>query len=181
MFLHTIDYTSHQRQIDLDILTDNSNLQIRNFAENAAIEQIKSHLRLRYDVDTDFYDITSWDNAITYNEDDHVVYNDETYYCIQSGTGQQPDTATTYWTKGDKRDKFLVMTAVDMAIYHLYAKIPQRTTPKDVEIRYSDALDWLKGVSKGDLVPNLTLLEDSDTTTTNRMKTGSQTKLNHRW
>ena len=34
-----------------------------------------------------------------YVVDDIVVYSDESYICIQAGTGQTPSSATAYWTK----------------------------------------------------------------------------------
>jgi hypothetical protein len=43
-------------------------------------------------------DTALWDSSTTYAVGDHVMYDDILYQCIQSGSGQQPDTATTYWT-----------------------------------------------------------------------------------
>lgn len=38
-------------------------------------------------------------SGTAYVVDDIVVYSDESYICIQAGTGQTPSSATAYWTK----------------------------------------------------------------------------------
>lgn len=180
MFLHNIDYSAHQRDFDMGVLTTSSTVK-RDFAENAAVEQIKSYLRKRFDVDLIFINVRDWSNSVTYAIGDHVVKDGIMYNAILAGAGQDPALVPTYWQVGDLRDPFLVMTAVDMAVYHLYAKIPKRTTPEDVNLRYSDALEWLKGVSTGEFIPNFPLLSDDAANTHNEPKFGSDTKINHRW
>lgn len=182
MFLTDLDYTTHQRSIDLSILTNANNRTVRNFAENATIEQIKSHLRKRYDVNEIFIDIRIWSAATTYTIGDHVEHDGAIYYAENPSTNEDPSAVdSAFWTLGDLRDPYLVMTAVDMAIYHLHAKIPNRQTPEDVALRYGDAIDWLKGVSKGEFVPNLPELTPDSETKTNHTSWGSQAKLNHRY
>ncbi len=181
MYLHTIDYTAHQRNFDMDILTNSNNVSVRNFAENAAIEQIKTYLRRRYDVALIFIVVRDWDVAATYNEGDHVVKSGAMYYALDASTGQDPVTEDDYWQLGDLRDPFLVMTSIDMAVYHLYAKIPKRNAPEDVSLRYGDAIKWLEGVSKGNFIPNFPLLSVDPDSENNEIKFGSATKLNHRW
>lgn len=40
----------------------------------------------------------AWDSLNAYVIGDYATYNSVVYYAIQDGTGQQPDTATDYWT-----------------------------------------------------------------------------------
>lgn len=181
MFLTNLDYTAHQRDIDMNILTDSNNVVKRNFAENAAIEQIKSYLRRRYDVDLIFIDILTWNGTSTYSVGDHVEHAGVIYNAILGNTNSSPTSNPNDWAVGDLRDPYLVMSVIDMAVYHLYAKIPNRKTPEDVNIRYGDALEWLKGVSTGEFIPGYPELADDDVTSTNKTKFGSSTKLNHRY
>ena len=39
-----------------------------------------------------------WDSATAYTIGNYVQYDGLVYACIQNGTGEQPDTATTYWS-----------------------------------------------------------------------------------
>ena len=182
MFLHDIAYQAHMRAIDLEILTNNNNASVRNFAEEAGIEEIKSYLRRRFDVALIFIDVTNWSTTPTYNEGDHVVKNGAMYYAIAASTNEDPETpSSTFWTLGDLRDKYLVMRAVDCVTYHLYAKIPKRSTPEDVGLRYDETIKWLNGVSTGNLIPNYPLLSDDEANNQNEFKFGSQEKKNHRW
>lgn len=182
MFLSNLDYTSYQSSIDLKILTDSNNLTVRNKIENAAIEQIKSHLRKRYDVNEIFLDIRIWNGTTTYSIGDHIEHLGSIYYAEAPSTNQDPtDEDSEFWTLGDLRDPYLILIALNITVYHLHAKISKRLTPQDVADNYADALDWLKGVSKGEFVPNFPeLIPDADTQT-NHTQWGSQAKLNHRY
>lgn len=46
---------------------------------------------------SDFYHTGDWAIGTAYVLNNVVTYNSSSYMCIQSNTGQQPDTATTYW------------------------------------------------------------------------------------
>tara|TARA_R100000988_G_scaffold102702_1_gene79064 strand:- start:874 stop:1638 length:765 start_codon:yes stop_codon:yes gene_type:complete len=41
----------------------------------------------------------AWANGTTYAVDDFVVHGNECYICIQAGAGQNPTSASAYWTK----------------------------------------------------------------------------------
>ena len=182
MFLTNLDYTSHQSSIDLLILTNSNNLTIRNKVENAAVEQIKTHLRKRYDVNEMFIDVRIWSGIVTYSIGDHVEHEGSIYYASQASTNEDPSAVDSeYWTLGDLRDPYLILIVLNITVYHLHTKVSKRLTPQDVADNYADALDWLKGVSKGEFVPNFPeLIPDADTQT-NHFQFGSQAKLNHRY
>lgn len=179
MFLTTTDYSSHQSAIDLQILTLDSNIRVRNFAENAAVEMMKTHLRMRFLVDELFIDVWEYDEDQTYNAGDHVEHDGSIYYAETASTGITPVDTAAEWNLGDLRRPELVMMAVDMTIYHLFAKIASRQTPQDVSERYGDALSWLKDVSRGKLAPEYP--EIGTSAPSNVMRWGSQTKLNQRY
>jgi len=87
---------------------------------------------------------------------------------------------TTYWASGDNRDQKLLMICVDIALYHVYARIAPRNIPDlrihrymgDSQDREKDtggkrilyptysALGWLQAASIGDdITPELPLLQ----------------------
>lgn len=65
----------------------------------------------------------------------------------------------------DLRNKLIVMYAVDILLYHLHASINPRQIPEIRFIRYEAAISWLKKVSKGEIMPNLPLLQEEKSNT----------------
>lgn len=61
----------------------------------------------------------------------------------------------------DDRDAFIVMTLVDMTLYHIWSK-ERGKMPQIRNDRYQDALDWLKSVGNGELISDLPTLSDTD-------------------
>lgn len=118
-FLVEDDYKAQIKADLLDKIVDADD-NIRVAAENSAIGQAKSMLRVRYDV-----------NAI-------------------------------FAATGDNRNTELVMYLVDMVLYHLHSRINPGQVPANRDKRYTDALDWLKNVGKGDWDPGFTLVGDED-------------------
>ena len=89
-----------------------------------------------------------------------------------------PLTNTTYWTPGDCRDQKLLMTCVDIAIYHLHSRVAPRNVPENRIHRYMgipedramkggrviyptySALGWLQAAADGtDITPELPLIQ----------------------
>ncbi len=54
----------------------------------------------------------------------------------------------------DTRDAFVVMTLIDLVLYHLWSK-ERGKMPQVRNDRYQDALDWLKSVGRGEDICNL--------------------------
>lgn len=61
----------------------------------------------------------------------------------------------------DTRDMFLVMTAIDLTLYHLWSKEGGNNIPQTRIDRYGDAIEWLKAVQKG-AETNLPLLTNDN-------------------
>jgi len=137
MYLTDIDYESHQATKNLNILTKNDTLSVRDFAEAAAEEQMRSYLANRFDISVIFAQTTT------------------------------------------DRNPLLVMYLVDMSVYHMFAKIPNRQTPEDVGLRFEEAINWLKDVAKGKNTPTLPLREISETVPAD-MQYGSEARINLR-
>lgn len=87
-------------------------------------------------------------------------------------------TNTTYWTKGDNRDQKLLMTCIDIALYHAHCRISPRNIPELRIMRYMgndgdretrgqrilyptySALGWLQAAAIGDdITPELPRLQ----------------------
>jgi len=49
----------------------------------------------------------------------------------------------------DTRDQYIVMLVIDLSLYHLWSKEAANNIPKHRELRYNDALEWLKDVQNG--------------------------------
>lgn len=53
------------------------------------------------------------------------------------------------------RNSLIVMYMVDIAVYHLHANITPNDVPQIRQVRYDNAMAWLKKVADGKLSPNL--------------------------
>jgi len=49
----------------------------------------------------------------------------------------------------DDRNQYIVMLVIDLSLYHLWSKEGGNNIPKTRELRYTDALDWLKAIQGG--------------------------------
>jgi phage gp36-like protein len=50
----------------------------------------------------------------------------------------------------DPRDYFIVMTVIDIALYHLWTGVAAGRMPEERKARYNDALVWLHAEGKGE-------------------------------
>lgn len=117
MFIVESDYEVQVRQEIKTILDPSTEKSAIAMAERMAIDQIKSYLSGRYDVEAIFS------------------------------------------TTGEDRDHFLLMIAIDIALYHLWSKRAPRKIPELRSERYQDALNWLKAVGEGTMTTDLPQLE----------------------
>jgi phage gp36-like protein len=69
------------------------------------------------------------------------------------------DVAAAFAAEGIDRNPILVIRVVDMAVYHLHAAIDPRNVNDLRRDRYAEAINWLKGLSKGDFSINLPVKE----------------------
>lgn len=65
------------------------------------------------------------------------------------------DTEAVFAAEGPDRNPRLVMAAVDMALYHLSASMPQQMGSAVRKERYDNAIKWLEGIRAGKIVPDL--------------------------
>jgi hypothetical protein len=69
------------------------------------------------------------------------------------------DLALAYAASGTARNKILVSSLVDMALYHVYSAFSPRNIPELRGLRYQAAMDLFKGVSKGTRFLDLPLIQ----------------------
>lgn len=62
----------------------------------------------------------------------------------------------------DPRDPYILMIAIDCTLYHVYSSVAPNLIPEHRAQRYQDALDWLRQVSKGEVIADLPLLTNTD-------------------
>lgn len=181
-YLSPADY-SIQIRSEIKTLLSGASDRKMIIAETAAVNEMKSYLKRRYDVDNIFFLLKGeYDNATPYIIDNRVYYKpdpidpDEDYQVyvnIQDGTGQAP-TVPVYWSLDTARNPFVILKLVDIVLYHLHSKEAARAMPKIREDRYQDALDWLKMVGKGTIDADLPLLPD-ESDTNQEIRFGSKT------
>lgn len=58
-------------------------------------------------------------------------------------------------TGPDLRDSFMVMTTVDITLYHLYSQTGNKDVPVHRKERYQDAVDFLKDAGSGEIPTDL--------------------------
>lgn len=81
------------------------------------------------------------------------------------------------------RNPKIVQIAVDIALYHMASSLPQKMGMDIRKERYDAALDWLKGVRAGNLVPDLARPEEGDGGAASGAGTIyiTEKKLRHNW
>jgi hypothetical protein len=129
--------------------------------------------------------VISHEDGIQYYQVDNIPYgnvfpNDvikgEKYwkdlgsYSVPAGTDILD---TDYWSASDNRDQQMVMYFTDITLYHLHARIAPRNIPELRINRYQAAIDWLKMAAKGDITPNLPVLQPKQG---GRIRYGSQVR-----
>lgn len=69
------------------------------------------------------------------------------------------DLEASFAATGTERNRILVTSLVDMALYHVYSAYTPKNIPELRGLRYQSAIDLFKGVGKGIRYLNLPLVE----------------------
>jgi phage gp36-like protein len=88
------------------------------------------------------------------------------------------DVVNIFNKTGTARNELIVMYMIDMVLYHLHSRINPNKVPDLRGIRYEAAISWLKSVAKGEISPDLPLLEDTEGNAINIIAYGSNPKRN---
>lgn len=107
----------------------------------------------------------------------------ETYAQAQITTylGARFNTNEIFAQTGDDRNAMVKMVMIDIALYHLHARIaPGDVSEVRVE-RYKDALEWCRDARDGILETGLPVRLDDNSNPINRLRFGSNDKMNHHY
>lgn len=92
------------------------------------------------------------------------------------------DTTAVFATQGAERNRQIVMYTCDIALYNMASSVSGRMGMDIRKERYERAIEWLEGVSKGQIVPNLPLCMGEDGSPTGGVICyGSEKKLRNNW
>lgn len=80
----------------------------------------------------------------------------------------------------DTRNLHIVLTAVDLVLYHLYSQTGARDVPEHRKNRYEDALDWLRSAGRGEIGADLPPRPDSPDIVAD-LRFWSRPPENHKW
>lgn len=134
-----------------------------------------------------YLDITDFDKQIKADVLTVVIGNDNaildsselaTIAEMTSYLANRYDTANIFNKAGAARNSLIVLYAVDILLYHIHSRINPNKIPDLRGIRYESAITWLKMVSKGELMPDLPLLESPDGVVIGSVLYGSNEKRN---
>lgn len=193
-YLHPGDY-SIQIRSEIKTLVGGADEKKLVLAEHAAVGQMKSWLKKRYDIAQIFFLMKGeHDQALAYSLGDLVYYKEagqsvEDYKVYSANAAIPAATAwnASNWTLFTDRNPFVLLYLVDLTLYHLHSKDAARAIPKVREDRYQDALDWLKGVAEGVIdadLPQVSELDENGADNPNYkpdIRFNSHTSENQRW
>ena len=91
------------------------------------------------------------------------------------------DVDAIFSAEGDARNSLIVMYMCDIALYHMSASLPGRMNMDIRRERYDRAIEWLKNVAAGKIVPDLPLSVDQHGESATPMHFGYATKTNNIW
>jgi len=103
-------------------------------------------------------------NAVT-RQDDAIleIMEDQAVEEMKGYLSARYDTDEIFSQTGDDRHQLIKMFCIDITLYHLHSIHNPQKFPQVRIDRYNRAIEWLKGVQKGDINPDgLTLKENAD-------------------
>ena len=65
------------------------------------------------------------------------------------------DCNNIFSAEGSERNPLIVMRTADIALYHLFASMPQKMGAEIRKERYDRAVEWLEHIQSGKIVPDL--------------------------
>jgi phage gp36-like protein len=88
------------------------------------------------------------------------------------------DVAQIFNKTGAARHPLILLYLIDIVLYHIHSRINPINIPDIRQVRYDNAIEWLKKVSKGEISPDLPTKEDEEGNTATLWKMGSNKKFN---
>jgi len=97
---------------------------------------------------------------------------------ISSALRSRYDVEAVFIAKGEDRNAEVVMWMLDIALYHMHARMSKRMGMETRKERYDSVKATLRQVAKGWHTPDLPLLNGD---TGHPIRFNSEPKLNHSW
>lgn len=98
---------------------------------------------------------------------------------VRDSLHQWYDVDTIFATSGANRPKQVVRWCVNLALYYLYERVPDKLVPERVQKNYDDTLATLEDIEDGKKSVDLPKLTDDDGENVNKFRWGSQTAREH--
>jgi len=178
-FLIRPDYEAQIKQDLLDVILQ-GNDHIRLSAERAALAEMQSYLRGKYDLTKIFISVLEWQAGKQFNAGQAVWHQAAAavptapvviirgvpqiteapvliYVASQAATGTVPGTEQAIWLLSDPRPPLLITYLIDLTLYLLHSGQNPRGIPQLRADRYEQALEWLNMCRTGKISPGLPL------------------------
>ena len=97
---------------------------------------------------------------------------------MESYLNQKYEVAVIFAATGNNRHKLIMMYAMDIALYHIHARVNPRYIPEIRQIRYDNAIKWLNSVAKGTITPDLPARVNDNNEPETNTRYGSIPKFN---
>ncbi len=188
MYLTPADYRLQIRSEIKALLKGESDRKLDN-AETAAVKMMRSYLARRYDVDNIFFIIHPHSEDIAYRSGQYFWYkpagktDDDilVYKCVENAPAGTPVSNGDYFEQNDPRDAYINTIIVDLVIFLLHSKDSQRVIPEVRQVRYDDAIAWLREVGAGKLDADLPQKATNDPTYESFVRFSSYPRENQRY
>jgi phage gp36-like protein len=94
-------------------------------------------------------------DALTRDDDAVIEIAEDTAIEEMKGyMAKRYDCDVIFAKTGSQRSQLVVMMAIDITLYHLHSASNPMRFPQVRKDRYERAVDWLKAVQKGDIIPD---------------------------
>lgn len=91
------------------------------------------------------------------------------------------DVDALFAQEGSQRNRLIVMYMCDIALYHMSASLPGRMNQEVRKERYDRAIEWLKDVQAGKIVPDIPVAVNADGSSKTPMHFGYDTRTGNVW
>lgn len=115
--------------------------------------------------------------------DNRLIAEQRALSRITSALRGRYDVEKAFACEGVQRDAELVGCAVDIALYHMSASLPQKMGSEVREKRYKDAIEYLKEIQAGRVIPDIPTVTgpDGEEDFHNPIRYGSAPKNEYIW
>ena len=100
---------------------------------------------------------------------------------IEALINQRYDVGVLFGKTGTDRDPLLLMYMIDMVLYHIHSRIPEREMAKKREDRYEIALQFFRKVNIGEITPAWPRVDQAVYNEDNQFIMHSNLKLTQQW